>query len=130
MEVKTMVLIGSSPIFPCGDIERTADYYERILGFKAVKYLDVSEPHICLYRDKIEIILTCASRSAKPNHVLYGYGYDAYFYTLEQERLFAEFSENGTKFAKPLYTADYQNREFVVEDIDGRWLAFGAKVTI
>lgn len=122
-----MSLIGLSHVFPCGDIERTAEYYECVLGFRAVKYLDVIEPHICLYRDNIEIILTCANQSVKPNRVLYGYGYDAYFYTLEQERLFEEFAKNCAKFAKPLCTTDYQNREFVVEDIDGRWLAFGTK---
>lgn len=122
-----MSLIGLSCVFPCGDIERTAEYYERVLGFRAVKYLDVSEPHICLYRDEIEIILTKAYRSVKPNRVLYGYGYDAHFYTLEQERLFEELERNGVKFAKPLCTTDYQNCEFVVEDVDGRWLAFGAK---
>lgn len=124
-----MKLIGLSCIFPCGDIEKTADYYKRVLGFKAVKCLDVSEPHICLYRDDIEIILIKANRSAKPNRVMYGYGYDAYFYTLEQERLFEEFEKNGAKFAKPLCVTDYQNREFVVEDIDGRRLAFGVKIT-
>lgn len=123
-----MGLIGLSCVFPCGNIENTAEYYERVLGFKSVKYLKVCEPHICLYRDSIEIILTKANRDIKPNRVLYGYGYDAYFYTREQESLFIEFSENGAKFAKLLSTTDYQNREFVVEDFDGRWLAFGAKI--
>lgn len=122
-----MSVIGVSPVFPCEDIEKTAEYYERVLGFRAVKYPDVSEPHICLYRDKVEIILTKANGTIKPHRVLYGYGYDAYFYTREQERLFEEFSRNGAKIAKPLCTTDYRNREFVVEDIDGRWLAFGAK---
>lgn len=125
-----MRVIGVSPVFPCEDIEKTAEYYERVLGFRAVKYLDVSEPHICLYRDKIEIILTCANNSVKPNHLLYGYGYDAYFYTREQEQLFEEFSKNGAKVEKPLCTTDYRNREFVVEDVDGRWLAFGAKTAL
>lgn len=124
-----MSIIGVSPVFPCSAIERTCDYYERVLRFSAVKYLNVAEPHICLYRDEIEIILTKADWSVTPNRVLYGYGYDAYFYTIEQERLFKEFVKSGAKFAKPLCTTDYQNREFVVEDVDGRWLAFGAKVT-
>lgn len=26
-----------------------------------------------------------------------------------------------------LGVTDYQNKEFVIEDIDGRWLAFGLK---
>lgn len=53
-------LYYSHPVFPTPDINRTAEYYEKVLGFDAVKYLDASEPHICLYRDFTEIILTAA----------------------------------------------------------------------
>jgi catechol 2,3-dioxygenase-like lactoylglutathione lyase family enzyme len=45
-------------IFPTPDIIKTADFYEQQMGFKAVKYLEAKEPHICLYRDSTEIILT------------------------------------------------------------------------
>lgn len=51
------MLIGLSPIFPCNDIEKTADFYVNKLGFKDVKYLNATEPHICLYKDSVEIIL-------------------------------------------------------------------------
>lgn len=83
-----------------------------------------------MYRDNIEIIFTKENKNIKPNRILYGYGYDAYFYTREQEMLFEEFSKNGAKFAKLLFTINHQNREFVVEDIDGRWLALGATVNV
>ena len=63
-----------------------------------------------------------------PNRALYGYGYDAYFYVEEQEPLEKEFERQGVKIVRPLSITDYQNREFVVEDIDGRWLAFGLKI--
>ena len=63
-----------------------------------------------------------------PNRKLYGYGYDAYLYTENQELIEKEFAEKGIKIVKPLNMTDYQNKEFVVEDIDGRWLAFGLKV--
>lgn len=29
---------------------------------------------------------------------------------------------------KSLNMTDYNNKEFVIEDIDGRWLAFGLKI--
>lgn len=45
-------------VFPTPDIIRTSNYYEMAMGFKAVYYLDAKEPHICLYRDSTEIILT------------------------------------------------------------------------
>lgn len=124
-----MEIRGSSCIFPVPDIRKTADYYVSKLGFRAVEYLDCKEPHICLYREGCEIILLQANRdSVIPNRTLYGYGFDAYIYTDEQEALEQEFSAKGVKFAKPLTVADYGNKEFVVEDIDGRWIAFGLKL--
>ncbi len=122
------MLIGLSPIFPCNDIEKTTDFYVNKLGFKAAKYLNVSEPHVCLYRDSIEIVLIKALFGGyKPNHVLYGYGFDAYFYTETQEKLEQEFNENRVNFVKPPRNTDYNNKEFVIEDCDGRYLAFGCK---
>lgn len=115
-------------IFPTPNIEKTAKYYNEILGFKAVAYLDVQEPHICLYRDNVEIVLTKAnSEKVYPNRELYGYGEDAYFITDNQEALQNEFIDKGAKIVRPLHTTDYNNLEFVLEDIDGRWIAFGMK---
>lgn len=121
-------LLQSHPVFPVPDLERTADYYERVLGFRAVPYLDVREPHICLYRDDTEIILTKASTErVYPNRELYGYGEDAYFITRDQAALEQEFRDKGAKIVRALQKTDYGNREFVMEDIDGRRIAFGIK---
>ncbi len=115
--------------FPVSDIEKTAEFYELKLGFKVVRYLDCEEPHICLYRDDAEIILLQANTpSITPNRTLYVYGYDAYLYTANQELLEKEFAEKDVKFVKQLNITDYNNKEFVLEDIDGRWLAFGLKI--
>ena len=124
-----MSLRGLSCIFPVADIDKTTEFYELKLGFKAVRYMECSEPHICLYRDDAEIILLKANTdSVTPNRALYGYGYDAYLYTANQELLEEEFSQKGVKFVKHRNVTDYNNKEFVVEDIDGRWLAFGLKI--
>jgi catechol 2,3-dioxygenase-like lactoylglutathione lyase family enzyme len=121
-------LLGSLCVFPTPDIIRTSEYYEKVLGFRPVQYLDAKEPHICLYRDQTEIILTRSNGQAViPYRELYGYGYDAYFITDDQEALQAEFQTAGAKIARPLSITDYQNQEFVVEDIDGRWIGFGKK---
>lgn len=123
-----MDMIGLSCIFPVPKIRNTAAFYVSKLGFKAVEYLDCTEKHICLYRDTIEIILLQANRDKiLPNRELYGYGYDAYLYTDSQEALEREFAANGVRIVKPLSVTDYENREFVIEDIDGRYLAFGLK---
>ena len=122
-----MAISGLSCIFPVPDIERTAEFYVRCMGFRAVKYLDCAEPHICLYRDGAEILLLRAGREVLPNRELYGYGYDAYLYTDAQDALEREMRAAGVRIVRALNTTDYGNREFVAEDADGRWLAFGRK---
>jgi len=62
-----------------------------------------------------------------PNRELYGYGYDAYFITKNQEQLQQEFLDAGAKIVSQLSNTDYHNKEFVLEDIDGRWIGFGIK---
>ena len=120
---------GLSCIFPVPDIKKTAEYYVNKLGFYAVEYLDCKEPHICLYRDNSEIILLQANTDRViPNRELYGYGFDAYLYTANQEEMAKEFLDKGVTFARELEVTDYQNKEFVIEDIDGRWLAVGLKM--
>lgn len=122
------MLISLSCIFPSDDIKKTAAYYEQKLGFSSVAYLDSMEPHICLYRESTEIILTqTKGNKFAPHHILYGYGYDAYFYTRHQQPLLDEFISKGVYVVKPLSVTDYKNNEFVIEDIDGRWIGFGIK---
>lgn len=122
------LLIESHCVFPTPDIRKTAEYYVTKLGYRAVEYLDVKEPHICLYRDTTEIILTKANtQKVYPNRELYGYGYDAYFITDNQEALQAEFLTTGVKVVRELAKTDYHNQEFVIEDIDGRWIGYGIK---
>ena len=121
-------LLSSHPVFPTPDIRRTADFYTRVLGFRAVEYLDADEPHVCLYRDEVEIILTNSrSRLVAPNHELYGYGYDAYLITQDQAELQRELAVAGALVVRPLAGTDYHNSEFVIEDVDGRWIGFGIK---
>lgn len=123
-----MELTGLSCIFPVPDILKTARFYTDSLGFRAVGYVECEEPHICLYRDKTEIILLKANTDRIfTNRELYGYGYDAYLYTSEMEELEKQLRRNRVKIARPLSMTDYKNREFVIEDIDGRWIAFGRK---
>lgn len=123
-------LIESHCIFPTPNIIKTASFYEQKMGFKAVQYLDANEPHICLYRDTTEIILTKTNgKKVIPNRDLYGYGYDAYFITKNQEELQKEFINSNVKIVRSLHNTDYNNKEFVIEDIDGRWIGFGIKVS-
>jgi hypothetical protein len=114
-------------IFPSTDMKKTSEFYERI-GFRAVNYIDSIEPHICLYKDRIEIVLTKSNQEyIVPNREIHGYGYDAYFITDNQEEMERSLGELGVKIVRPLSTTDYNNKEFVFEDIDRRWIAVGKK---
>jgi catechol 2,3-dioxygenase-like lactoylglutathione lyase family enzyme len=124
-----MSIKGLSCVFPSPDLKKTTGFYVTKLGFRAVEYLKCEQPHVCLYKDDIEIILLQANTDkVLPNRTLYGYGYDAYLYTVDQTILEKEFLEKDVVFVKRLHITDYQNIEFVIEDIDGRWLAFGLKI--
>ncbi|WP_331456859.1 glyoxalase [Bacillus sp. CHD6a] len=112
------LLIESHCIFPSHDILKTAGFYEQKMGFKAVHFLKANEPHICLSRDTTEIILTKTNgQKVISNRDLYGNGYDAYF--KNQEELQEELINSNVKIARSLENTDYNNKEFVVEDIDG-----------
>ncbi|WP_315371472.1 VOC family protein [Paenibacillus xylanexedens] len=124
----THALLMSHSVFPTLDMKRTAHFYEEKMGFRVVEYLDAAEPHICLYRDLTEIILTQSNgQKVIPNRELYGYGYDAYFITQNQEELQQELINADVNIVRVLNHTDYNNKEFVIEDIDGRWIAFGIK---
>lgn len=123
-----MELLQTHCIFPTPDICRTAEFYHDKLGFRRVDYLDAAEKHICLYRDSVEFILTQSNgQSVIPNRELYGYGADGYLIVREQQELQDEFEAKGVKIVQRLRTTDYHNREFIIEDIDGRWLCIGIK---
>ncbi|MCV4231612.1 glyoxalase [Virgibacillus sp. LDC1] len=114
-------------IFPTSNFEKTSEFYERI-GFRAVNYFDAAEPHVCLYKDSIEIVLTKTEIEVVPNRIRYGYGYDAYFITYGQREIQQALMDLDVNIVKALSTTDYNNHEFVFEDVDGRWIAVGNKL--
>ena len=123
-----MKLLESHCVFPTPDICRTAEFYNEKLGFRRVDYLEAEEKHICLYRDGVEVILTQSNgQEVIPNRKLYGYGGDAYIIVLDQQTLQNEYEAKGVKIIQRVHKTDYNNRQFVIEDIDGRWLYFGVK---
>lgn len=123
-----MELYASHCVFPTPDIIATAEYYRDKLGFRRVDCLDANEKHICLYRDGVEFILTQSNgRKVIPNRELYGYGGDAYVIVRDQQALQDEYEEKGVRIVQPIHRTDYHNREFVIEDVDGRWIYFGIK---
>ncbi|MDR3053154.1 MAG: VOC family protein [Coriobacteriales bacterium] len=118
--------IAVVPVFPVPNLENTARFYVDVLGFARQDRLNSAEPHIYLSRDGIQIVLTSAGTSrAYPNRLTYGYGYDAYIVTDEQNKLLEDFALKGARIVVVSGAEGSHNGEFAVEDIDGRWIAFG-----
>jgi len=121
-------LLHSLLILPAPDLKKTSNYYEKILNFKAVQYLTVTHPHICLYRDNVEIVLIKSNlKKIQPNRILHGSGYDGYFTTKNVESMYQEVMSRNAKIVTHLSKTNYGNLEFVIEDVDGRWIAIGLK---
>lgn len=122
-----VTLLTVQPVFAVPDLAASAGFYRDVLGFRVVEYLDSTQPHICLYRDSAEIILTKAAGPVVPSRELNGYGYDAYAVPASPVEMYQELRQNGAKIVVPIHCTDYDSTEFVIEDIDGRWIGFGNK---
>ena len=118
-----------APVFTCDDPLKTALFYETKLGFHAAHLDDESMPHIRLHRDNIEIILAkgkedeTVSRSSSL--------YDLYIFVSEPMMLQMELQNAGVTVIKVLEDSDtvHTNREFVIEDIDGRRICFSQRIS-
>ncbi|MCQ2533708.1 MAG: hypothetical protein MJ172_03980 [Clostridia bacterium] len=124
-----LLMNGSAVIFPCPDIYKTSLFYEKKLGFSAVFLDDEAMPHIRLTRDNIIINLVQIKEELinnfKPSREAYGIDNDAYIYASEPLLLLNELKSNNITIVKELEDSKVSvnsgiNREFVMEDCDGR----------
>ena len=123
---------SSAQVFVCDDILKTSLFYEKKLGFEAVHLDDETMPHIRLSRDNIEIILAAKKKdeTVKPLRISYGIPYDLYIYVSEPMLLQNELINSGVTIIRPLVDPGKDqgtNREFVIEDIDGRHICFSQR---
>ena len=118
-----------APVFTCDDPLKTALFYETKLGFHAAHLDDESMPHIRLCRDNIEIILVQEKEDATVSRA--SSHYDLYIFVSEPMMLQLELSGAGVKVVKALEESDtvHTNREFVIEDIDGRRICFSQRIS-
>jgi uncharacterized glyoxalase superfamily protein PhnB len=122
-------LINAVVVFVTPDAQKTANYYQEIVGFRVVEHFDKEEKFAALYRDAIEIIVVQSKYGEViSNQERYGAGYDAY---LDPEKvedvdsLYVELKEKGAKIVSPPSLTFYGCYEFIFEDIDGRRIGIG-----
>lgn len=122
-------LTNVCPVLISEDIKKTVDFYVEKLGFKYAKHYDKIENFATIYRDSIELIIVQAKfGKIDSNTKRHGSGYDIYINPdiIEGvDLLYQEFAAKGVKIAAEPRRTDYGAYEFVVEDIDGRFIGIG-----
>jgi predicted enzyme related to lactoylglutathione lyase len=121
-------LVSVSPFFIVKDLQASIAHYVERFGFA----LDFQGPPDDVYyghvsRDGVGIMLKTIAPDVPPlpNHTRHEWArWDAYFYTLDPEALFAEFRRRGAAFVRELSFIDDGLWGFEVTDADGYVLAF------
>lgn len=119
-----------APVFACLDPLKTSLFYEKNLGFKATHLDDEKMPHIRLTRDNIVLALVESPvRIASPSM------YELIIYVTEPMLLYHELKAAGVKIIEELPEAKESekassNRQFVIEDCDGRRICISQSVEI
>jgi len=125
--VQTPHLVRSAPYFPVPDVERAADHYERVLGFRR-EYVGGTPPEFAIVsRDGLAVMFRLVPQDQRivPNEKQGG-TWDAFFWVRDARALHAELAANGAEVVYgPLVQRAYNMEEFAVRDCDGYVLGFG-----
>ena len=120
-------LLRSAPYFPVADVERSAQYYERVFGFRG-GYVAGSPPQFAIVeRDGLSIMLRLVPDAARivPNE-RQGGTWDVFFWVRDVRGLHAELTANGAEIVYgPMIQKAYDMEEFAARDADGYVLGFG-----
>jgi catechol 2,3-dioxygenase-like lactoylglutathione lyase family enzyme len=124
-------LLKSAPYFPVADVQKSADQYTRVFGFRA-EYSAGTPPEFAIVsRDGLSIMLKRVDKRERitPSEKQGG-TWDAFFWINDAEDLHAELAGKGADVVYgPLVQALYNMKEFAVRDLDGHVLGFGESLT-
>ena len=115
-----------APQFFTTDMAITLAYYRDKLGFDCVGTWNDPPVYAIVARDGHRIHFRLAGPPA-PNPDKYADELlDAYQFIDDADALYTVYQARGVEFTRTLGDTDWNSREFVVRDCDGRLLAFGA----
>jgi catechol 2,3-dioxygenase-like lactoylglutathione lyase family enzyme len=121
-------LVSVSPFFIVKDLRASLAYYRDRLGFRLDFEGPAGDPYYAgVSRDGVGIMLKAILPDVLPcpNHTRHPWArWDAYFYALDPDALFEEFSQRDVSFVKPLSYIDDGLWGFELADVDGYVLAF------
>lgn len=122
-------LTNVCPVFISEDVRKTVNFYVEKLGFKFATHYDKIDNFATIYRDAIEFVIVQSKfGKIESNTKKYGAGYDAYIDTDTVEGvdiIYEEFKSKGVKILSKPRKTDYGSYEFVLEDIDERFIGVG-----
>jgi catechol 2,3-dioxygenase-like lactoylglutathione lyase family enzyme len=117
-----------APVFFTRDIPTTLTYYTGKLGFACLgTWLD-PPVYAIVARNQQVIHFRCAEPPTANPDKYDDELLDAYLFFEDADALYAEYAALGVEFTRGLGNMPWHKREFVVNDCDGRLLAFGANV--
>lgn len=127
---QTGKLLRSAPYFPVASVERSAAFYEQVLGFRCEYSAGSPLQFAICSRDGLAIMLR---RMSAPELIVpiekQGGTWDAFFWVSDAEALHAEFNAKGAEIVYgPMIQEAYQMKEFAVRDCDGHVLGFGQAI--
>ena len=105
-----------APLLLIPDVPAAADFYGRILGFKADPGAETPDYRV-LWRDNAAVHL------AKGEHA--PTGVRIFFWVKDVNALYAEVISRGAAIAVPIETRPYGIRDFTIRDLNGVELVFG-----
>ena len=114
------------PMFFTLDIPQTLTYYKEKLGFECLGTWQDPPVYAIVARDHQAIHFRCAAPPTANPEKYEEELLDAYLHVKDADALYAEYAAKGVEFTRGLGNMPWNCREFVVKDLDGRLLAFGA----
>ena len=120
-------LLRSAPYFPVADVERSAEHYERVFGFRREYVAGVPPQFAIVSRDGLAVMLRLVPEASRisPNEKQGG-TWDVFFWVRDVRSLLAEMRANGADIVYgPVVQESYRMEEFAVRDREGYVLGFG-----
>ena len=118
------------PMFFSTNMEATLAYYRDKLGFACVGTWMDPPVYASLERDGQAIHVRCAAPPVASPDKYAEELLDAYVGVADADALHAEYAARGVEFTRELGSTPWETREFVVQDGDGRLLAFGSPLSV
>jgi catechol 2,3-dioxygenase-like lactoylglutathione lyase family enzyme len=125
IEMPRRHVFASTPLLIVSDLERSAGFYERVLGYEEPAFFGEPPEFCMLHRDEHDIMLQLADEPAevRPNGV-----FDVWDVHLRVADLDAEMAAilaaGGSLAAGPI-TTEYEMREIEILDPDGHRICLG-----